>query len=629
MATTQHVERRIGTQPRWRGLTRTAVGVVVVSVAVTAVVGYGAYRVSHQRVVRMIGGASLQMARSLGAAAEVEASQAADSSFLDRLARAWESARSVDSARFLCVVGSDGRVVLHTGRSDCVGMDVGGLRIEESTLGGARTVGDVLAARKDWFGAVICPDGQHQLLAMAYNPKLNGLICVHTPVEEVGADIQAAAFPWIVGLGVPVVLLLIGIGVVRRSYVRVHDAALEKQAALDASREHLARIESLSPVMVTEEELDGRWRMVSPEFCELLGCTEAELLTQPVAAAIRSEDLESDRLLRDRLLRGECLSGDLEMRFVRKDRRDVWVYLNRSLVKTPHGTPRYFVTYLRNITKRKQMEDRLAESERMHRTVVEALDEGMVLQDAQGAVIACNPAAQRILGLTAEQMMGRTELDTEWIAIYEDGELFSGHEHPAKVTLKTGTPCRDTVMGLAWPDGSITWISMNTTPVFSPGQDRPHMVITTFRDITAHKHTEERLKEATYFLEKVIDSLPYEVAVLDESGNIVSANSSWTDSVENDHFVGPDYRVGRNYLDLCEHSDGAAANGGHTLAQAIREVIAGQRPGFWMEYPLELGQPGDRRWFQLRINRCRGLPQTRVLVIHEDITNLHADGYSS
>ena len=50
-----------------------------------------------------------------------------------------------------------------------------------------------------------------------------------------------------------------------------------------------------------------------------------------------------------------------------------------------------------------------------------ALSEGVVLHLASGEIAACNPAAERILGLTQDQMMGRTSIDPRWRAVHEDG----------------------------------------------------------------------------------------------------------------------------------------------------------------------------------------------------------------
>ena len=61
---------------------------------------------------------------------------------------------------------------------------------------------------------------------------------------------------------------------------------------------------------------------------------------------------------------------------------------------------------MHDITERKQMEDVLHQSEEKYRSVITALSEGIVTQTASGEIVACNPSAERILGLNMQQMWG-------------------------------------------------------------------------------------------------------------------------------------------------------------------------------------------------------------------------------
>lgn len=96
------------------------------------------------------------------------------------------------------------------------------------------------------------------------------------------------------------------------------------------------------------------------------------------------------------------------------------------------------------------------------RTTFEAMSEGLVVQEAGGAIVLANPAAERILGLSAEQLSGRTSLDPRWRAVRGNGAPFPGDEHPAMVTLRTGAPTSNVLMGVYRPSGDLVWISVNT-----------------------------------------------------------------------------------------------------------------------------------------------------------------------
>ena len=143
----------------------------------------------------------------------------------------------------------------------------------------------------------------------------------------------------------------------------------------------------------------------------------------------------------------------------------------------------------------------LRESEERLRSIVTSMAEGVVMQDARGLIVSCNPAAERVLGLSFEQMSGRTSVDPRWCSVRADGSPFPGSEHPSMVTLRTGEPLTAVVMGVHKPDGCLTWISISSTPIRSAPAAAPHAVVTTFTDITESKDFERRLAAANKRLE--------------------------------------------------------------------------------------------------------------------------------
>jgi two-component system CheB/CheR fusion protein len=108
-----------------------------------------------------------------------------------------------------------------------------------------------------------------------------------------------------------------------------------------------------------------------------------------------------------------------------------------------------------------------------------------VYQDAHGAVLSVNPAAERILGLTLDQLTGRTSVDPRWQAIHEDGAPFPGDQHPAMVALRTGQPVTGVVMGVFNPQrGHRRWLHVSAIPLFRPNETQPFQVFATFNDFT-------------------------------------------------------------------------------------------------------------------------------------------------
>jgi two-component system, cell cycle sensor histidine kinase and response regulator CckA len=146
---------------------------------------------------------------------------------------------------------------------------------------------------------------------------------------------------------------------------------------------------------------------------------------------------------------------------------------------------------IRYAIERQRAEEALRDSEARYRSVVLSMQEGIILQQADGTILTCNTSAERILALPVTAILGQTSCDLSWRAVHEDGSPFPCEAYPAMITLQTGQPCSNVVLGIHRPDdGALTWIAMNSQPLFHPGESLPHAVITSFTDITEKKQLE-------------------------------------------------------------------------------------------------------------------------------------------
>jgi diguanylate cyclase (GGDEF)-like protein/PAS domain S-box-containing protein len=176
-----------------------------------------------------------------------------------------------------------------------------------------------------------------------------------------------------------------------------------------------------------------------------------------------------------------------------------WVHA-RASARPLEGGGVEWTGMLMDVSERKTLEAGLKASEETYRTLFETVPQGVVYHDRQGRITSANPAAQRILGLTLEQLQGRTSIDPRWHAVREDGSPFPGDEHPAMLALRTGRPVQDVVMGVSVPDSGQVWILVNATPLFRHGE--LEQVYATFEDISARVtlSQELRLQASTDFL---------------------------------------------------------------------------------------------------------------------------------
>jgi diguanylate cyclase (GGDEF)-like protein/PAS domain S-box-containing protein len=141
-----------------------------------------------------------------------------------------------------------------------------------------------------------------------------------------------------------------------------------------------------------------------------------------------------------------------------------------------------------------RVETKLKTNEDLYRSIVTAIADGVVVQDADSTILACNTSAETILGLSHDQITGRTSVDPQWRTIREDGSLFPGEDHPPMRTLRTGEAQSNVIMGVYQPNNVLRWISINCEPLWNTDKTRVDGVVTTFSDITERKRAEEQVR---------------------------------------------------------------------------------------------------------------------------------------
>jgi PAS domain S-box-containing protein len=130
----------------------------------------------------------------------------------------------------------------------------------------------------------------------------------------------------------------------------------------------------------------------------------------------------------------------------------------------------------------------LAVSERLFRTLFEAVPCGLLERDATGAMRQVNAAAEELLGLPRAQLLGYRP-DQLWATVREDGAPLEPTDAPAAIALRTGQPVRQTILGVRRPAGELRWVQADTVPVYGPA-GTPERIVTSLVDVTARKQAE-------------------------------------------------------------------------------------------------------------------------------------------
>jgi PAS domain S-box-containing protein len=214
---------------------------------------------------------------------------------------------------------------------------------------------------------------------------------------------------------------------------------------------------------------------------------------------------------------------------------------------------------------RKRAEQGLRDSEERYRSVIAALDEGIILIDAQGNVLATNTSCERILARPAAQMAWRPSAETFASAVDESERSVPGADLPFLVTLRTGEPRQNVVLCVTRGDGGKVWISMNSQPLVRFGESAPYAAMASFSDISGRKAAESSLRAIMSELE---------VRVEKRTSQLTDANLRLKDEVGERERAQREMREAKEAADTANQAKSAfLANMSHELRTPLNAVI--------------------------------------------------------
>ena len=171
------------------------------------------------------------------------------------------------------------------------------------------------------------------------------------------------------------------------------------------------------------------------------------------------------------------------------------------------------------------------------------------------------------------------------------------------------------------PDGTVRIVHSRGRVV--EGDGGPVRMVGTGQDVTEERARDHELREGRAFFQSTLDALNAHIAILDETGVIVAVNAAWRVFAEREGCAGARCGVGANYLDVCDATaQGPDQEDACTVADAIRDLVAGRRDAFSLEYPCHRPHPFLERWFRVRLTRFLD-GGVRVVVAHENVTDEH------
>ena len=179
-----------------------------------------------------------------------------------------------------------------------------------------------------------------------------------------------------------------------------------------------------------------------------------------------------------------------------------------------------------------------------YRSILDTINEGVILQSSSGDILMWNKGAEEIFGISAKDATGQNPENLGWHFIKENGSEYEKNDLPNTRSLRTGSPCRNEIMGFYRTPDNLQWLSVNTHPLFRNRVEKPYAVAISFSGIT-----ELKIEKDTS--QNYLDVAGVMILALNEAGEITLINRKGCEILGGTE----DDFIGKNWFDLFTPED--------------------------------------------------------------------------
>lgn len=311
---------------------------------------------------------------------------------------------------------------------------------------------------------------------------------------------------------------------------------------------------------------------------------------------------------------GNFIALSLENRLQKNDLQKAQEVLELMVEKRTKELQLAIKNLEEEVEERKKVEEALRESEEQFKFLYETMAQGVIVQDAESKIIGANEAASKILGLSMDQLLGKTTYDPRWKLIHEDGSPLYPEEMPSNIALRTCKPVTDVLIGAYIPEQDIYhWILTSSTPKFKEDKNKPYLTMTAFTDITERKLAEKALLESEWRYREIFDNVLDGLYLLEVTEDGRFRNIAVNPALEKATGIPRSFSVGKTQEETVPAEVAAIVNAKY------RHCIEAGHP---IEEEVVLDLPAGLRYFHSTLIPARNEAGQiyRIIGISRDIT---------
>ncbi|HPL64406.1 MAG TPA: PAS domain S-box protein [Syntrophales bacterium] len=316
---------------------------------------------------------------------------------------------------------------------------------------------------------------------------------------------------------------LMAIAIIRDVSDRERAESERKQAeeALRKSEEEYRLLVEHAPAGIYEMDYSlPRFSRVNNAMCSLLGYTREELLQMDPLEILEDD---SKKLFLERARRaaaGENIEKSALFNALARDGRKICAEINIQL-KYADGKPAGALVVAQDVTERVKAEEALHKSEENYRLIYENSLSGIMFTKPDGQILRANPAAQKLLGMTEEELIAAGRDSMMDLSDPRLGPAFEERDRTGKFSGE---------LNYRRKDGTISPAEISSV-IFRDKKGESFASVI-FQDITWRKESESILLESERRFREMADTIPQLIWTSTPKGHFTYFNTRHTEFPE-------------------------------------------------------------------------------------------------
>jgi PAS domain S-box-containing protein len=251
-------------------------------------------------------------------------------------------------------------------------------------------------------------------------------------------------------------------------------------------------------------------------------------------------------------------SDEFEKEYIKKDGTVFPVSIKGWLVKDEQGQPIGMWGFVRDISERKQAEERLHEIKELDEKILYGSPLAFVLHDRELRIVRLSHAYEQVTGYEPDEVLGKRLQD------------FVPEGPPKRRVIEGLKKVRDEGVqvgprDILAPTREETYLTETILPIFDP-MGRVSHILSVLENITKRKRTEEALTQSEEQYRTLVETVPHGIQEIDCSGAITFANLAHNKM----YGYGEEEMLGKSILDL-QVSDSVRKDLASYLATLVKE----------------------------------------------------------